>query len=93
MLSLFNFSGSQCNPDGKSFTDATGSFCDARALGRCTCVDHCDCENNCTGSCRMASPKLIMPFFRHNISIFCKENMRLEMLLRKLLHTYLVTVW
>lgn len=35
-------------------------------------------RKNCTRSRRMASPKLIMPFFRHNVSIFCKENMQLE---------------
>lgn len=78
MLSLVHLSGSQCNPDVKSFTDAMGRFRDARAPGICTCVDHCDCENNCTRSRRMASPKLIMPFFRLNVSIFCKENMQLE---------------
>lgn len=80
MLSLVHLSGSQWKPDVKSFTDATGSIPDTGALGICTCVDHCDCENNCIGSHRTKSLKLIIPFSRHIISILCKEHMQLEML-------------
>lgn len=72
-----------------SFTDATGSFPDARALGICTRVDRCDCENNCTGSWRTKSLKVIISFFRHSISKVCAEPMRLE--IWKWLHTYLIT--
>lgn len=71
MLSSVYLAGSLYNPKVKSFTDATGG---------CTSVDHCDCENNCTGNHRMASPTSIMPLFRHIILVICKNLEHREIL-------------